>query len=273
MVYKMIYSDLDGTLLNSKKEISKVNRDVISKLDEKGIIFGIATGRIYPAAKMYSKELNLNSPIICCNGALVVDPRNGHAVISNTIENSKVKEIISIIKKYDVYFHFYTIDTIYAEEEKYIVKYFKELSKDKEEDEKVKTVVKSSIEDLITDEMEIFKVGVFVDDSLESNNMIKELLLIEGVSGYKSLGYMFDIVLNGVDKGRALEQLGELLNVKREEIMVFGDNENDINMIKYAGMGIAMENAGEDVKSVSDYIAKSNNEDGIFHAVEHFIDI
>jgi len=122
MVYKMIYSDLDGTLLNSKKEISKVNRDVISKLDEKGIIFGIATGRIYPAAKMYSKELNLNSPIICCNGALVVDPRNGHAVISNTIENSKVKEIISIIKKYDVYFHFYTIDTIYAEEEKYIVK-------------------------------------------------------------------------------------------------------------------------------------------------------
>lgn len=271
MNYKMIYSDLDGTLLNSQKKISNVNIDIITRLEEQGIIFGIATGRIYPAAKIYAKDLNLNSPVICCNGALVVDPRNDHVIISNKIDNDKVKEIISIIKKYDVYFHFYTIDTIYAEKNEYIIEYFEKLSRDKSEDEKVKTIVNDSISDLITDDMEIFKVGVFVDDSEQSINMMDELLLIEGISGYKSLGYMFDLVLNGIDKGRALEQLGELLNVKREEIMAFGDNENDINMIKYAGMGIAMENSKDDVKSVSDYIALTNDEDGIFHAIEHFV--
>ncbi|MGB3368521.1 MAG: Cof-type HAD-IIB family hydrolase [Acidaminobacteraceae bacterium] len=273
MNYKMIYSDLDGTLLNSKKEISNDNKEIITKLGDVGIIFGIATGRIYPAAKIYAKELNLNSPIICCNGALVVDPRNDHAVISNAINNSKVKEIVNIIKKYDVYFHFYTIDTIYAERSEYIIEYFKELSKGKAEDEKVKTVINSSVTDLITEDMQIFKVGVFVDDSKKSNEMIEELQQIEDISAYKSLGHIFDIVAEGVDKGRALEQLGELLNVKREEIMVFGDNENDINMIKYAGMGIAMENSKDDVKAVSNYIAKTNDEDGVFYGVKNFIEL
>lgn len=273
MTYKMIYSDLDGTLLNSKKEISSANKEVIAKLDDKGIIFGLATGRIYPAARIYAKQLNLNSPIICCNGALVVDPRNDHAVISNSINNSKVKEIVNIIKKYDVYFHFYTMDTIYAERNEYIIEYFKELSKGRPEDEQVKTVVNNSVTDLITDDMQIFKVGVFVDDSKKSHEMIEELHKIEGVSGYKSLGHIFDIVVDGVDKGHALEQLGELLNIKREEIMVFGDNENDINMVKYAGMGIAMENSKDDVKAVSNYIAKTNDEDGVFYGVKNFIEV
>lgn len=273
MTYKMIYSDLDGTLLNSKKEISSANKEVVSKLEDKGIIFGIATGRIYPAARIYAKELNLKSPIICCNGALVVDPRNDHAVISNAIDNLKVKEIIKIIKKYDVYFHFYTIDTIYAERNEYIIEYFQELSKGRPEDEQVKTIVNNNIEDLIRDDMQIFKVGTFVDDSESSKEMINELHKIEGVSGYKSLGHIFDIVVNGVDKGHALEQLGELLNVKREEIMVFGDNENDINMVKYAGMGVAMDNSKDDVKSVSDYITKTNDQDGVVYGIENFIEL
>ncbi len=273
MNYKMIYSDLDGTLLNSKKEISSANKDIISKLEDLGIVFGIATGRIYPAAKIFAKQLNLNSPIICCNGALVVDPRNDHAVISNTIDNSLVKRIINVIKKYDVYYHFYTIDTIYAEKSEHVIEYFKEFSKDKPEDERVKTVVDSSVIDLITDDMNIFKVGVFVDDSERSQDLIKDLQSIEGIAGYKSLGHIYDIVVDGVDKGYALEQLGELLNVKREEIMAFGDNENDINMLKYAGMGIAMQNSREDVKEVSDYIGKTNDEDGVFYGVKKFIEV
>lgn len=272
MTYKMIYVDMDGTLLNSKKEISDKNRSIIKALGDKGIIFGIATGRIYPAAKAYAKELGINSPIICCNGALIVDPRNDNPVISNKLSGDTVKKVIQIAKENSVYYHYYTKDTIYAEEEKFIAKYFKEFSKDKPEDEKVKTVISADIIDNV-DELEIYKVGIFVDDSEQSIIMTKKIKEIEGISAYKSLDNLFDIVPDGVDKGSALEQLGELLNVKREEIMAIGDNENDINMLKYAGMGIAMENSEDQIKEISDYVTSNNDEDGVYHGIVKFIEI
>ncbi|BEP28755.1 Cof-type HAD-IIB family hydrolase [Helicovermis profundi] len=269
-MYKMVYSDMDGTLLNSKKEISTENYEVIKKLKEKDIIFGIATGRIYPAAKIYSKELDINSPLICSNGAMVVDVNNDEIIISNPLDAPTINEIVDIIKKYDVYFHLYDKDTIYAEKYDLVIKYFREFSEKLPDDLKVKTSVVKDINTIITSKT-IYKIGVYFDDSETSINMIKELKRLNNIESCKSMSYMYDIMAKNINKGYALKQLGEYFGIEKDSIMTFGDNENDISMLKYAGKGIAMDNSSDEIKLNADFITKTNDNHGVRYAIDKFI--
>lgn len=270
-MYKMIYSDMDGTLLNSEKKISNINKNIIKKVQEREIVFGIATGRIYPAAKIYAKELSLDTPIICCNGAVVVDLNTNEAIISNPIKPKLLKKVVDIIKKYDVYFHMYDKDTIYSERYDLVIKYFKEFSENLSDEFKIKTSVVENIDDIIFSDREIYKVGVYFDNSKKTEKMIEELNRDNDIEGCKSMSYMYDVMAKGINKGYALKQLGEYLNIDQSEIVAIGDNENDISMIKFAGLGVAMENATKNIKNIADYITTTNDKDGVSNVIEKFI--
>ena len=268
-MYKMVYSDMDGTLLSSKKLISKENMNVVKKLKENNIIFGIATGRIYPAAKIYSKELNINSPLICSNGAMVVDTKTDEIIISNPLNKETIIRVLDVIKKYDVYFHLYNKDTIFSERYDLVIKYFREFSENLPLHLKVKTEVVSDIYKTLESEV-IYKVGVYFDESIESKKMIEELRNMSDVESCKSMSYMYDIMAKGVNKGYALKQLGEYLGINSDSIMTFGDNENDISMIRYAGKGIAMNNSSDEIKRHANFITKTNDENGVEFAIDKF---
>lgn len=112
--------------------------------------------------------------------------------------------------------------------------------------------------------------GLFV--SLEERNMaIHELREVSGIEITGALKKNIEVNAAGVNKGRALLRLGELLGIRREEIMAFGDGANDLKMIKEVGVGVAMENAKDELKEAADYIAGSNDKDGVARFIETYV--
>ncbi len=112
--------------------------------------------------------------------------------------------------------------------------------------------------------------GLFADMG-ERGRAWEELEAVGGLALVGSLGYNIEINAAGVNKGRGLLELGVLLGIRREEIMVCGDGDNDVSMLEEAGFGVAMGNAEEQVKAVADYITCSNDDEGVARAIEKFV--
>jgi len=109
------------------------------------------------------------------------------------------------------------------------------------------------------------------DDSERILAAKKELRQFEDLEVVSSFKDNFEVMCKGVSKGRGVEVLANMYGFKREEVICIGDNENDLSMIRYAGLGIAMGNAEEEVKSEADFITRSNDEDGVAYAIDKFI--
>lgn len=101
--------------------------------------------------------------------------------------------------------------------------------------------------------------------------MMNEIMAIEGITCYKSLANSFDVMAEGVSKGDAIAFMNTYYGIAKEETISAGDNENDIEMIKYAGLGVAMDNAVQAAKDAADYVTASNEEDGLVKVIKEFI--
>ena len=112
--------------------------------------------------------------------------------------------------------------------------------------------------------------GVFADMK-EREQAWQELKRFDSLELVGSLKYNIEINAAGVNKGKGLLELGGILGISREEIMAFGDGDNDIAMLREVGFGVAMENADEEVKAVADYVTGSNDEDGVAKAIARFV--
>lgn len=262
---KMIACDLDGTLLDSNHELTEDNVAVIEKLKDKNIPFVIATGRIYPSAAEFSKKLGLKTPIIACNGALVKDPIEDKILFHYPVDTDRMLEMVRICKKHSIYFHIYTMDTVYAERnERLILKYNEWKEKDPSRS-LVKTAVVKDIEPIIKENV-VYKMGIYVDEE-GAEDAYKELVKVHGITSCFSLTTLVDLFNEDASKGVALEDLGKLYNLKTENIMALGDNENDIPMLKSAGLSIAMKDAREHVKEAATEVGDSNDESGVAKAI------
>lgn len=266
-MFKLIVSDMDGTLLNDSKQVSEATKQAIAKLERHGAKFTLATGRIYPAAKLYSDDLGITSPMICCNGAVIIDPINDQILYERTISPEIGSAVIDICEKYGVYYHVYDKDTIYSNRMERVIEYFNEFSKALPEKYKIKTQIVDDVRALFA-KTSIYKIGTFYDNTDLALQMRKELEAIPGVTGFKSLETMYDVLAEDTNKGTALKYLCEILGVDISEAVAFGDNENDLEMLQAAGHGIAMGNAEDFVKDVADHIADTNEEDGVRLALE-----
>lgn len=270
-MYKLLVTDIDGTLLNSAKEITEPTKKGIYDLIDKGIKFVIATGRVYPAAKWPYIDLGIDGPIITCNGALVKDTKTGEIIYERPLKNDLARKVSAICASYDVYCHYYTENAIHAEKYEFIFKRFAELSKTVPKEKFVETELLTNYSDFLERGQTLYKMGIFCDESDASQRMMAEISAIEGLSCYKSLANSFDVMAEGVSKGDAIAQLNKHYSIPREETIASGDNENDIAMIKYAGLGVAMANAVDAAKEVADFVTVSNEEDGLLHVINKFI--
>lgn len=270
-MYKMLVTDIDGTLLNRAKEITEATRQAIYKMIDEDIKFVVATGRAYPAAKWPYIDLGINGPLITCNGALVKDTATDEILYERPLSRALAEKVSDICTRYDVYFHYYTENGIHAEKYDFIIKRFGELSKTLPEEKKVATEVIDNYKSFLDRGMTLYKVGIFCDESDASKQMMDEIMAIEGITCYKSLANSFDVMAEGVSKGDAIAFMNTYYNIPREETISAGDNENDIEMIKYAGLGVAMDNAVQAAKDAADYVTVSNEEDGLLKVIKEFI--
>lgn len=259
---KLIASDMDGTLLNDNQEISKDFEKVFKELDNKGIIFAAASGRPYYNLIDKFKEVKDDMLFIADNGAYVVYKNEELAV--SKIDNKIIKELIKIGEKIeDSYIILCGKNNAYfnSDEERFLVeakKYYNEYKIVKDLNEVNDDIVKFTICDLKGSEGNSYK---YYDD-------YKDKLQVS-VSGEIWL----DIMDKGVNKGLAIKEIQDKLGISYEETMVFGDYLNDLEMMDQAYHSYAMENAHDDLKKVSRYIAKKNTEDGVIEKIKEVINI
>ena len=262
---KLIATDLDGTLLNDNTKITDYNKTILKKLMDNGIEIVIATGRPISSMDFYYKELQNNSESIVFNGAMVVN-KSFNCIFSSPLENSIVSNIINLYKEK------YVNDTslnIYSIKE-YIVA--KDNFKFQTHTEKIDIKNKVIGLENFNNNMEVQKMII-----LGENNILidikKDIDNLFTVHTSFSDPHYLEILSANSNKANALKWLCHKKGIDRENVIAFGDNYNDIEMIEFAGIGVAMGNAEDILKQRADYLADTNNDNGVGIFLKDFFNL
>ncbi len=267
-MYRLIVTDLDGTLLRDDLTISSYTKSVIQKSIKSGVQFMIATGRIFGGARQYAKELSLTTPILSCNGALIKE-QSGSLIYGNHIQNQSLQQIFDILTAKGLYFHSYGEESFFTEKFTETVNSFYSFNKELPDEERF-PMVEIKPQDLIGKEP-IYKVLTRFYNQNDRDQVYQLLSEIPGISVTSSWHNSFDICATGVNKATAIEQYAKQHGLNPSEIIAFGDNHNDLEMIEYAGFGVATGNAVDALKKSASYITENNNQDGVAKAIEKFV--
>lgn len=266
MKYKVLVLDIDGTLTNTKKEITYRTKSAITRIMEQGVTVVLASGRPISGIEPIARELELdkyNGYILAFNGARIIECSNKKIIHDQTLSRDMILKLYDLSKLYNVSILSYDKDSIVTE---------------MPNDEYVN--IEARINKMPIKEVENFKE--YVDYPVNKCLMVGEgeyLAKVEEevrekvkgeISVYRSEPYFLECVPLNIDKAASLEKLLEYIHCTKDEMIACGDGYNDISMIKYAGLGVAMENAREEVKEVADILTLSNDEDGVAHIIDKF---
>lgn len=279
-MYKAVVLDLDGTLLDDKKNISYSTIEYLINLNKMGIEIIIASGRDYLSIKkIFEHYPDFDITCIALNGGEIID-KQGKVLFRRTIPTQKVLEIISSIKKFDLIYQIYTNQGILVNKKKNIENemlnfgklYYDDVIDILNEAKIFFEIIYSNkilLNDyeiknrIMNDNLEIFKIALLSYDIILLNKLQKHIENIENISLISSHLVNLEILPNDVDKLNGLKNLMKIFDLKKEEIIAFGDNLNDYQMIKFVGKGVAMKNAVEKLKNIADTVTESNNNEGV----------
>ncbi len=274
---KLICIDMDGTLLNSNHEVSDRNKKALRKAKELGVNIAITTGRLFCSARYYSDLIGIDTAVIASNGAYIKTNYNDDAILENPITIDLVIEIFNIVKKHGLSVNFNSWDTLIREYEVPETHAYSVMNKVLPEDKKVKFLIDSNnfVDTLINFNGKILK-GIVIEERENKKHLWAAKDELKKVFGDKlhvvsSGTNNFEIMSGEASKGKAVEYYAKSLNISPSEVMCIGDSENDLSMIKFAGIGVAMGNGLDLIKSEADYITDTNNNDGVAKAIEHFV--
>ncbi|SET32426.1 hypothetical protein SAMN05660297_02013 [Natronincola peptidivorans] len=272
MEYKLIVVDMDGTLLNSKHEISLENKKTLKEAIDKGIYIAIATGRIYTSARFYGKLLGIATPIIACNGGLIRDLYTNEIIYHNPMTKEDVIAIAEICKAHDIYFHFYDQEVFYIEELKHSSLRYHQWNLLQKEEDRINIVhLQDAIRFLKNTDIDVLKVLIIDEDSNKLERVKKIIAQMNSIQIDKSWHNNIEIMNKDVSKGKAIEALAKKLGIKKNEIIAFGDNYNDLSMKDYVETFVAMGNGEDYVLQQSDYITAANDEDGVAEGIKRIV--
>lgn len=271
MMYKLICLDMDGTTLNNKGEVSVRNLQAIRKAHERGVKISVCTGRLFASARYYAEMLGVNVPVIASNGAYIREKDEDKVIYKSVLGFENSKKIFEVLKRNNVDFFFHTFDTVFMERVSPNNVYSK-INKTLPKDKQINLQVVENWEEAFKENKDELLKCTCTGENLEMiAKAKKELVQFEELEVVSSMFNNFEVMNKGVSKGRAVEVLAGFYNINREEVICIGDNENDMSMLKFAGMGVAMGNAEQFVKDVASYVTDTNNNDGVAKAIEKFI--
>ena len=285
-MYKLVAIDIDGTLLNSYGEISNKNIETIKKAKEKNVEIVLASGRPIVSVKNLANQIGADNYMICGNGAITYDIQNEKIIYDRFLEKSKVLQIVKICEENSIFYSIYTKDTILTKNLNYNVLFFYKENEGKPDEKKTDISIIKYLEDFEKDSF--LKITICDGNKAVFENIIRklktvgnvEVLDVEHMSRKKIkngndeflIEYFYTEITNtNVDKWAALENLINILGIKKEEVITIGDNVNDVLMVKNAGLGVMVENAAAYIKENADFIAKDNDSDGVAQTIEKFI--
>lgn len=267
MDYRILVLDLDGTLTNRDKVITPKTKQALMGLQAKGGRIVLASGRPTFGVMPLARELELEKNggfILSYNGGVIVNCQTGETVFSRLLPEEANGRIIDLAKEHGVNLLTYEGDMIITPDDTcpYVAK---EASINKLEVKKI-----DNMKSYVTFPVPKY---LFLDDGdyLVSVEAKVKATLGKPFSVYRSEPFFLEILPRGIDKAQSLERLLELLGLAKNQMIACGDGYNDLSMISFAGLGVAMENAVLPVKQAADYVTLSNNDDGIAHVVEKFM--
>lgn len=263
----MIAVDLDGTLMNSKKEISPRNRYALLEAQAQGKKVVLASGRHPLGVLPVAHDLMLpryGGFIMSFNGGKIIDCTTNRTVVSKYFPVEYLPDIVSVLQESNITVITFDDKKIYANTK---VNDYTYVERDVLKTEMV--TVPDFVSAIKFDINKILLAGE--PDELDRYQQI----LIKRYDGlldiYKSAPYFLELMPFGVSKGSMLPQLLHHMHIGREELVAIGDNYNDMTMIGYAGLGVVMGNGEEEVKKIANYVCESNDEDGVAKTIEKYI--
>jgi len=267
MVRKVLALDIDGTLTNSKKEITPRTAAAIKKIAEAGHVVAIASGRPTPGIRDACETLELKrygGYGISFNGARTLDLKSGVAVDEKTLPPWVLRPLADYAKEHGAGLMTYEGDTAVTEGD---TDDYMRL------EARINKIGLKKVKNL--SEYVTFPVNKCLMTAPEERaaKMERELSEIyEGkLSIYRSEPFFVEVMPYGVNKATALEALIKSLNIGRENLICCGDGYNDLSMIEYAGVGVAMGNALQIVKDAADFVTGTNDNDGLISVIQKYI--
>ena len=260
---KLVALDMDDTLLNKQAEISARSSDVIRRAIAQGVTVTIATGRMFRSAQPFAARLGLDVPLITYNGALVRAALSGETLLHRPIDAEIAAEVLAIFKKRGWYLQSYVDDVLYVAEMNDKARYYENLAK-------VKAF--SLGDEFYSRRQSPTKLLAMAEpDQVAEMKQVLQTRFGERLYLAISKPTYLEMVNPLVNKGTALSFLAERMGIDRGQVMAVGDSFNDLDMIEYAGWGVAMGNAPEAVKSRAKAVVSANDKDGVAEAFERFI--
>ncbi len=267
--FPVMVTDVDGTLLNSKGELSPFTRKTLGQYIDWGGRIILATGKLYASIEGACQELSLKDWQITGNGAVLVDPTTGKKQVSSCLGALEVKHIETILNERQVPFVYYQPETILYRKGLLSPKYVKILHKFGEDYVKP---IKADFSENVTDVIKILSFVANVAE-LEIEKELRKMIsqACPGIRVIRTTSRYLEYMNRDVSKIHGLERILGELGVGIELVVAFGDEENDIEILKSAGIGVAMENASLRVKRAVSYVTNSNDEDGVARFLSNFI--
>ena len=266
MGYKMVFSDMDGTLLNNNNQISNLTKEYLINLASQGHKIIISSGRPIRGIISYYNELKLDTPIICYNGAYIYPGKENIEEYCFSFSYKLIKQIINdITYEYIDNIILETNDDIYLlHEDKTLEPYFSCQGMNVH----IGLIENNLFQDTMTMLIKVKdpKYNPIIEQAINKYDNIK----LRFWSGeWLKISEIYHINTN---KGKALEKIAEYYNINKEHIIAFGDADNDIELLKYAGISVAMKNGEEKIKEIAKLISlEDNNNDGIKLTLEKII--
>lgn len=287
--FKLIALDVDGTLITSHHIVTLRTLRAIKKVKDLGIKVTIATGRHYPSVIRLARKIRIDAPLICGDGAIIRDiysnetiyhllPKEIAADIMSMTQNYKNFSVQVFIKNGKIYsgrsYRENYFRKILLVPLKYSLRGYLNLLRDFAFIP-VKNVVHTQGAIAALKESPV-KVVIYGNERPEDlKDFIKKISAKYGekISITSSIPNCIDILKGGISKAKGLIILTERLGIRRDQIITVGDNFNDLEMIKYAGLGVAMGNAPEQVKNKADYVTDTNDNEGLAKFLEKLISV
>lgn len=267
MDYKVLVLDIDGTLTNSKKEITKETKQALHEAQEHGVIVVLASGRPTPGIVPIADEIELDKfggYILSFNGAVITNYQTKEVVYETVLPMDELSKLYQSSKEHGVTIVTYKDDSIITENEKdqYVAI---EAHINKMPVRKVDNFV-AQITKPVT---KCLMVGDGDYLAEVEQDMCKEYG--DRLNVYRSEPFFLEIMPQNIDKAYSLSKLLNIIGLTKDEMIACGDGFNDLSMIKYAGLGVAMGNAQEVVKQSANYVTATNDENGVANVVNEFI--
>ncbi len=272
MDYRVIALDLDGTLLTPEKTILPASLTALQNARKSGAKVVIVTGRHHVAIHPFYQALALDTPAICCNGALLYDYQEKKVLASDPLQPEQANRLIDLLDSHNVHGLMYADDVMIYQEVTGHITRTENWAKSLPESQRPTFRQVKSFREAAHEVGSIWKFALTDTDIEKLQNFTQIVEREMGIACEWSWHDQVDVAQSGNSKGKRLAQWVESQGLSMSQVIAFGDNFNDLSMLKSAGLGVAMGNAADEIKACADLVIGSNTESGIAEVVNQYFE-